>query len=50
MILSEITQEDVCRILGGDACLKLGLVKRLYEVKKEDILKDYKDLFDGLGC
>lgn len=46
----EITQEDVPAILGGAICLKLGLVKRMHEVgKMHDILKDYDDLFDGLG-
>lgn len=31
--------------------MKLGLLKRMHEVGKEDdILKDYEDLFDGLGC
>lgn len=47
----EITKEEVSTILGAEACLKLGLVKRMYEVNKEhNILKDYNDLFDGLGC
>ncbi|CAJ1049307.1 uncharacterized protein K02A2.6-like [Xyrichtys novacula] len=47
----EITQEDVPAILGGDTCVKLGLLKRMHEILKEDdILKDYEDLFDGLGC
>ena len=36
----EITEEDVPAILGRDACLKLGLVKRMHDVGKEnDILK-----------
>uniref|UniRef100_A0A3P9LFC2 ribonuclease H n=1 Tax=Oryzias latipes TaxID=8090 RepID=A0A3P9LFC2_ORYLA len=47
----EITQEDVSTIIEGTTCLKIGLVQRVYAVGKEqDILKDYNDLFDGLGC
>ena len=47
----EITQEEVPSILGGATCVKLGLVKRVHEVKMEnDILKEFEDLFDGLGC
>lgn len=38
-------------MLGGDNCLKVGLVERLHDVQKEmDILKDYEQLFNGLGC
>lgn len=47
----EIIQKDAPAILGRDACQKLGLVKRLYEIGKDtDILKDFEDLFSGLGC
>lgn len=47
----EITQQDVPAILGGAICLKLGLVKRMHNVGKEnDILEQYSDLFNGLGC
>lgn len=47
----EIIQQDVPAILGGAACVKLGLLKRMHNIVKEsDLLKDYGDLFDGLGC
>lgn len=47
----EITQQDVLAVLGGNTCLKLGLVKRVHDVRKEShILKDYEKLFNGLGC
>lgn len=31
----EITQQDVPAVVGGDTCLKLGLVKRVHNVGKE---------------
>lgn len=47
----EITRQDVPATLGGATCEKLALVKRMHDVSKEnDILKEYDDLFSGLGC
>lgn len=47
----EITQQDVPAILGGATCLKLGLVKRMRDVCKEnDIFGDYAMLFNAPGC
>lgn len=47
----EITDQDVPAILGGNTCVKLGLVKRMDDVQIEtDVLKDYEELFNGLGC
>ncbi|KAL1277849.1 hypothetical protein QQF64_024522 [Cirrhinus molitorella] len=47
----EIIKNDAPAILGHAACQKMGMVKRLYQVEKnEDILKDFEDLFIGLGC
>lgn len=40
-------------ILGGDSCTQMGLIKRIYKVDREeetDILREYKDVFTGLGC
>ena len=44
-------------ILGVDTCERLGLVKRVYvvddqtvEVDYSDLLDEYKEVFQGLGC
>lgn len=40
-------------ILGKNACEKLDLVKRIYTLnqsRKHDMLTEYKDVFEGLGC
>lgn len=51
-IVFEIIQRDAPAIIGHAACQKLGMqVKRLYQVEKNnDILKEFDDLFVGLGC
>jgi hypothetical protein len=36
-------------LLGRSACERLNLIKRIYTVKA-DMLNDYPDLFQGLGC
>ena len=47
----EITQQNVPAILGKKTCTKLGLVKRVYDIKKDnDILNGFDDLCSGLGC
>ena len=40
-------------LLGLEACERLGLVKRVADVKKdtyEALKEEYKELFEGLGC
>jgi predicted aspartyl protease len=40
-------------VIGGQDCLKLGLVKRVNTVstgKSTVNLKDYSDVFGGIGC
>ena len=44
-------------MLGDDTCERLGLVKRVYvvddetvEVDYSDLLDEYKEVFQGLGC
>lgn len=50
-ILFEIMKHDAPAILGRAACQRMGMIKRLYEIEKSsDILKDFEDLFEGLGC
>lgn len=47
----QVVDGNVPAILGRTTCEKLGMVWRIYEIKtKEDILKDFDDLFSGLGC
>ncbi|KAJ8358792.1 hypothetical protein SKAU_G00153170 [Synaphobranchus kaupii] len=47
----EIIQQEAPAILGRATCQKLGMVKRLYDVRNYmDMLKDFDDLFTGVGC
>lgn len=47
----QIIDANAPAILGRETCEKLGMVKRIHEVKAEDDpLKDFEDLFVGLGC
>lgn len=42
-IAFKVVEEDIMPILGANACEKLGLIRRIYSIKKEEI-------FNGLGC
>lgn len=49
----QVVERDSPAILGRDACSRLGLVKRVYKLERNDntdILSEYQDLFTGLGC
>lgn len=48
----EIIQKEAPAILGGETSAKLKIVKRLYSLgkKTEEVPKEYKHLFTGLGC
>lgn len=49
----QIIGADLPAVLGGDSCTEMGLIKRVYRLDKEvetDILREYKDVFTGLGC
>ena len=43
-------------MLSGNSCLKLGLLKRVYQLTGQELpskrleLYDYSELFTGLGC
>lgn len=45
-------EKDAPAILRLVTCQKLGMVKRTHDVtvKDNNILKDFEDLFSGLGC
>ena len=52
-----IVPENYKPVIGGDDCLKLGLLSRQNVNSVSEVtpttavnLDDYKDLFDGLGC
>lgn len=47
-----IMEKDAPAILRLVTCQKLGMVKRTHDVtvKDNNILKDFEDLFSGLGC
>lgn len=47
----QIIDADAPAILGRETCEELGMVKRIHEIKAgNDLLKDFDDLFTGLGC
>lgn len=47
---------EVRSVLSGNTCIKLGLLKRVYQVVSQETLSrkveldDYPGLFKGLGC
>ena len=52
-----IVPDKAPTLLGKNACVRMGLVKRINSVKSEqpssvceNILDEYSDLFEGLGC
>ncbi|XP_056109383.1 uncharacterized protein K02A2.6-like [Rhinichthys klamathensis goyatoka] len=52
IIQFQIVERDAPAILGRSTCQSLGLIQRIHEVSVEndDIMKNYEDLFSGLGC
>ena len=53
----QIVDHKVQPVLGLQTCLDLKLIKRMYTVNSDidtddpnKLLKDYKDVFEGLGC
>ena len=48
----EVVQQDVPNILGLKTCMEMNVAKRVDTIKpkKEDLLEEYNDVFNGLGC
>ncbi|MGH0139663.1 UNVERIFIED_CONTAM: hypothetical protein FKN15_030303 [Acipenser sinensis] len=49
----QVIEENAPAKLGRSACLKLGLIQRVFKLEQTtetDILSEYEDLFTGLGC
>jgi hypothetical protein len=49
-----VIEEEAQPILGLEACISLGLVKRMHQMEvtassKEDIVHKFKDVFEGVG-
>ena len=51
-----VVDTEVESVLSGNSCLKLGLLTRVYQLTGQELpskrveLKDYPELFTGLGC
>jgi hypothetical protein len=51
-----VVESEVESVLSGNTCVKLGLLKRVYQVVSQEAslkkveLDDYPELFKGLGC
>lgn len=45
-----IAQADCQTVLGLSTYQDLGLVKRIFNVSQKHLLKEYADVFSGLGC
>ena len=51
-----VVDTEVESVLSGNSCLKLGLVKRVYQLTGQELpskrveVEDYPELFTGLGC
>ena len=51
-----VVDTEVESVLIGNSCLKLGLLKRVYQLTGQELpakqveLEDYPELFTGLGC
>ena len=51
-----VVESEVESVLSGNTCVKLGLLKRVYQVVSQEAslkkveLDDYSELFKGLGC
>uniref|UniRef100_A0A8C2B8P6 ribonuclease H n=1 Tax=Cyprinus carpio TaxID=7962 RepID=A0A8C2B8P6_CYPCA len=49
----QVINQSATPLLGLTTCVRLGLIKRISEVKtwpSQDIQEKYADVFDGLGC
>ena len=48
----EVVKQDVPNVLGLKTCKEMKLVQRIDSigVKPDDLLDEYKDVFEGLGC
>lgn len=46
----EIVSNDLTPILGLEASERLGVVRRMHVVSSADILDEFPDVFQGLGC
>lgn len=42
--------ENIPPVLGLETCQTLNLVKRIHEIKEVNFLKNYNDIFEGIGC
>ena len=51
-----VVDTEVESVLSGNSCRKLGLLKRVYQLKGQELpskrveVEDYPELFTGLGC
>ena len=46
----ELVDANVVPILGLDACVGLGIVKRIDNLNNQAILDKFADCFEGIGC
>ena len=49
----QVVKHDAKAVLGKESSVAFGMVKRVYAVEERtqtDILSEYEDLFEGLGC
>lgn len=44
-----LLEQDLPSILGLKSCLDLGLIKRIYRLKEENLESENADVFEGLG-
>lgn len=45
-----VDSENAPPVLGLQACKKLKLIKRLNEIRSINLLEEFKDVFEGIGC
>ena len=46
----EIVDDDLCPILGLESSGVLGIVRRFNEISTADLLDEYPEVFEGIGC
>ncbi|KFM78222.1 Retrovirus-related Pol polyprotein from transposon 17.6, partial [Stegodyphus mimosarum] len=46
----QVIDKEEPSTLGLKSCLQLGLIQKVMSVNTEDLLEEYKDVFEGLGC
>ena len=48
----EVVKQEVPNVLGLESCKEMQLVQRNDSIKvaQDDVLSEYKDVFEGLGC